>query len=150
MVNWIEEYIKGLERTENTISSEEYINWLKNYTRTKFKISDTDYQYYSDTLDDNDREHLDLLRSLFDGIDKYAYENELYPTLCEYGLYYNVMYNDFYFKVGIITGKENYCFCEKMIFNKGISFIDFKDIMNDHKKNADRKHKVLKIYKSKK
>ena len=81
MVNWIEEYIKGLERTENTISSEEYINWLKNYTRTKFKISDTDYLYYSDTLDDNDREHLDLLRSLFDGIDKYAYKNELYPTL---------------------------------------------------------------------
>ena len=147
MVNWIEEYNKNQKKSRETILNEEYIDWLKKFVSRKYRFCDTDSQYYSAKTDISDRKNIDLLQSLFNGIDHFASENDIYPYSCQSGIYYNVVCDNFYFKIGMIVGQETCYFCEKNSYDENASYIDYIEMVENYrpneKKNKKKKARIL-------
>ena len=133
MVNWIEEYNKREEKIKSIVSSDEYVKWLKKFMLNKHKFINDDLSYYSNRINDEDRIKIDMLPEFFDGIDYYASDKDLYPSSCECGIYYNIKYNDFCFKIGVIVSQENNTFCERTLYNNQKNYIDFNDIIDNSK-----------------
>jgi hypothetical protein len=142
MIDWITEYIKSEERIKNIVSSDEYVKWIKKFMSNKSKIFDDDYSYYSNRVNNEDKEKLDFLSAFFDGIDHYASDRDIYPCTCESGVYYDVKYKDFFFKIGILIGQGSCCFCERSLFNNKKEYIDFEDIIDAYKKRPVTKERV--------
>ena len=63
----------------------------------------------------------------------YADDNGIEGISIEEGVYYNVRYNDFMFKIGVAVGQGGYCFYGRIDDGEGIEFIDFNDVMNSVK-----------------
>ena len=76
-----------------------------------------------------------MLHLFYDGIDKYAGENHIYPTPCDFGNFYRVKLNDFGFEIGILVGQGTAFFFNKASLEDDKEFIDFNDIMIGKKQN---------------
>lgn len=148
MDKWIDEFIAKTkarnEKIETMMSNTNYIEWLNSFTKDKEKFADDDWVYCPEKLDETDREKVSMLSMLYEGIEKYALENYIFPTPCDFGEFYRVKLNDFTFEVGIMVGQGTIFFFNKTSLEDGKDFIDFNDVITKTKKdNVDQINSIL-------
>lgn len=148
MREFVEKEKKRLEVRQNKIkeliSNNKYITWLDKFTNKYSTFRDDDFLYDKDNLSKEDLENVDNLNLLFNGIENYAKDNFIYPYAdSDFVNYYRIMYNNFGYEIGVITGQGTLFFCEKTNYIDD-SFIDFNDIiLNKKQKNTDLINKRL-------
>ena len=137
----IEEHIKKYleeqkikeEKVKNIMSTTDYIEWFEKFTKDKGSFANIDYTYCSEQLEDIDRKNLDDLYLFYDGIEKFASANHIVPNYFDFGEFYKVKYNDFYFKIGIAYGQGNSIFYSRVTGKNLKGFINFNSILtNNH------------------
>ena len=136
---WFKEYLKKektrLENIKNLMTSTTYMDWLKKFTQNKDGFSDDEWLYFPEKISDYDRTNVEMLNLFYEGIDKYAKQNYIYPTPCEFGNFYRVKLNDFGIEIGILMGQGTVFFCRKVLFENDKEFIDFNYVMNGKKQD---------------
>lgn len=127
--------IERENQVRSIISNPDYVNWIDTFTKTLgCGFNDDEWLYYdSDEVSKEDLDKAFKISLLFDGIMGYADDNGIEGISIEEGVYYNVRYNDFMFKIGVAVGQGGYCFCGRIDDGEGIEFIDFNDVMNSVK-----------------
>ena len=127
--------IERRDQIRNIISNPDYVNWLDTFTKTLGSgFNDDEWLYYdSDGVSNDDLDKASKISLLFDGIMEYADNSGIEEVSIEEGLCYNVRYNDFMFKIGLVVGQGGYCFCGRIDNGEDIKFIDFNDVMNSTK-----------------
>ena len=133
MNKWIEnclakEKVKS-EKIKSMMSNTDYIKWLKQFTQDKDGFCDNDWLYFPEKISESERENVENLCLFYEGIEKYAEQNYIYPILCEFGNFYRVKLNDFSFEIGILVGQGTVFFFNKTSLENEKEFIDFDDIM---------------------
>lgn len=135
--NWLQEYIEKQNIKNNEIkkmmSSSDYINWLTNFTIDKDAFSDNDWLYNSSTIKKEDLDNIEKLYLFYEGIDKYARNNYIYPIPCEYGNFYKIKWNEIGFEIGVLMGQGTLFFCRKLLVKENHEFIDYNDIILNKK-----------------
>ena len=138
---WMEEYAINMKKKDEQIkdmsSNVDYINWLDNFTKDKESFCDDEWLYFPDSIPTSDKENVDKLGFLYEIVNKYACDNNIYPFPCEFGDYYQVRLNDFGFELGILVGQGTVFFCRRVLVED--TFIDFNNIINtrNQKSNND-------------
>lgn len=137
---WVEEYIE-LEKVKSEnikalMSNTNYLDWLIKFTQDKEKFCDDDWLYFPERINDNDKENVDNLCLFYEGINKYAKENYIYPIPCEFGNYYRIKLNDIGFEIGILIGQGTVFTCKRVPVEKEQEFIDFNDIRMGKKQES--------------
>ncbi len=109
------------------------MNWLNRFTADTKGFSDEEYLYFPEKISKDDLDKVNNLGLFFEGIEKYADKNYIYPTMYEYQSFYGVKdnVNEVYYKIGVIEGQGGSFFCERIEYTSEQPFIDFNDIMND-------------------
>lgn len=130
---WKSEEITESETIRETISSTKYFEWLKEFTKDKDYFGDDDWLYHPEELSNTDRKNVENLYFFYEGIDKYATKNHIYPTNFGYGYFYTIKLDESAFEIGIMIGQGAVCFCKKTKVDDESKFIDFNDIINDKK-----------------
>ena len=134
---WVVEYIeKENVKSENIkviMSNTNYLEWLCKFTQDKEGFSNDDWLYFPELIKDSDKENVEKLCLFYEGIDKYARQNHIYPTQCEFGNFYKIRLNEIGFEIGILIGQGTVFFCNKVSAEKEEEFIDFNDIMTGKK-----------------
>lgn len=138
----VAEIMEKQKERETIGSSDTYVNWLKGFMADKESFSDDDWVYNPEEISPDDLKNVGKLYFLLDVIDNYATENNISELSIPSGLYYNVKYNDFMFKVGICVGQGGYCFCEKTTGDENTEFIDFNDVIKS-KNDGNAMKRVL-------
>ena len=130
---WIREKKERDAKLKSIFSSYDYMNWLNSFTANNKGFSDEDFLYFPEKISKEDLDKVNNLGLFFEGIEKYADKNYIYPTMYEYQSYYGVKdnVNDAYYKIGVIEGQGGSFFCERVEDTSELDFIDFNDIMND-------------------
>lgn len=130
---WIREKKEKDAKLKRLFSSYDYMNWLNSFTANTKGFSDEEYLYFPEKISKEDLDKVNNLGLFFEGIEKYADKNYIYPTIYEYQSYYSVKdnVNDAYYKIGVIEGQGGSFFCERVEDTSKLDFIDFNDIMND-------------------
>ena len=132
------------EKIKKMMSNTAYIEWLNQFTQDKYGFSDDDWLYFPEKISESDREKVEQLCLFYEGIDKYAEKNHIYPTPCEFGNFYSVKINDLGFEIGILVGQGTVFFFNKASLEDGKEFIDFNDIMIGKKQdNVDQINATL-------
>ena len=135
--NWLQEYIEKQNIKNNEIkkmmSSSDYINWLTNFTIDKDAFSDNDWLYNCSTIKKEDQDNIEKLYLFYEGIDKYARNNYIYPIPCEYGNFYKIKWNEIGFEIGVLMGQGTLFFCRKLLVKENQEFIDYNDIILNKK-----------------
>ena len=121
------------EKIKNIISNPDYIKWLHKFTLDKDIFYDNEWRYCSKQISNLDRENVEKLSLLYEGIDKYAKLNYICPTPCKFGHFYNIRFNNLGFEIGVVVGQGTEFFCKKVIAEN--DFIDFNDIMINKKQD---------------
>lgn len=112
--------------------------------------------YFSEQITKLDYENVNNLHTLFEGIELYAKKNYIYPTKCDFGVYYNIKLDGISYEIGMLVGQGTLFFCNRKPLNKDLEYIDFSDIMSDKKKDGvdvitqqlkDLSNKVLELHK---
>lgn len=120
-------------KLKSIFSGYDYMNWLNSFTANNKGFSGEDYLYFPEKISKDDLDKVNNLGLFFEGIEKYADKNYIYPTMYEYQSYYGVKdnVNDAYYKIGVIEGQGGSFFCERVEDTSELDFIDFNDIMDD-------------------
>ena len=108
------------KRKEKILKSEDYLDWLEEYTEIKEKF----------TSDDSNDENVQSLEALYLVIEEYGEENYIFPSKTPFGCYYTVKYKDTNYNIGYMTGQGIFFYCEK---TNEESQINFKDILEGKK-----------------
>ena len=117
---YIEKEKKIKQRKEEILESEEYINWLEEYTERKDKF----------TNDDSHDENVEKLEALYLIIEEYAEENFVFSSKTTFGHYYTIKYNNVNYNIGYMAGQEVFFYCER---TNEENILDFKDILEGKK-----------------
>ena len=117
------------KKREKMMSNDEYIKWLIDFTKKKYSFTDDDWSHSPGVLKNPDKENVEDLSILFEGIERYAEKNYLYPKNYEFGYSYQVMYNDTGLEVGICAGQGSFCFCRRLPLVNKRKFIDLYEII---------------------
>ena len=130
---WIREKKERDAKLKSIFSSYDYMNWLNSFTVDTKGFSDEDFLYFPEKISKDDLDKVNNLELFFEGIEKYADKNYIYPTMYEYQSYYGVKdnANEVYYKIGVIEGQGGSFFCERVEPTNDQLFIDFNDIMDD-------------------
>lgn len=130
---WIREKKEKDDKLKSLFSSYDYMNWLNRFTADTKGFSDEEYLYFPEKISKDDLDKVNNLGLFFEGIEKYADKNYIYPTMYEYQSFYGVKdnVNEVYYKIGVIEGQGGSFFCERIEYTSEQPFIDFNDIMND-------------------
>ena len=130
---WIREKKERDAKLKSIFSSYDYMNWLNRFTADTKGFSDEEYLYFPEKISKDDLDKVNNLGLFFEGIEKYADKNYIYPTMYEYQSFYGVKdnVNEVYYKIGVIEGQGGSFFCERIEYTSEQPFIDFNDIMND-------------------
>ena len=103
MDKWVEEYIAKekvkSEKIKRMMSNPTYIEWLNQFTQDKDGFSDDDWLYFPEKISESDREKVEQLCLFYEGIDKYATKNHIYPTNFGYGYFYTIKLDEIRKKV---------------------------------------------------
>ena len=132
--NFIEKQKIEEEEINKILSNTDYINWIINFLADNDSFSDYCWLYNSLNLKDIDVKNLKKLSLFYDGVDKYANENFIYPTNDNNGSFYQIKYNDWCFEIGVIYGQGTTYYCQKA-YVKEDKYIDFNDILNNRKQD---------------
>ncbi len=130
---WIREKKERDAKLKRLFSSYDYMNWLNSFTANTKGFSDEDFLYFPEKISKEDLDKVNNLGLFFEGIEKYADKNYIYPTMYEYQSYYGIKdnANEVYYKIGVIEGQGGSFFCDRVEDTSELDFIDFNDIMND-------------------
>lgn len=130
---WIREKKERDTKLKRLFSSYDYMNWLNSFTADNKGFSDEDYLYFPEKISKEDLDKVNNLGLFFEGIEKYADKNYIYPTMYEYQSFYGIKdnANEVYYKIGVIEGQGGSFFCERVEPTNDQLFIDFNDIMDD-------------------
>ena len=130
---WIREKKERDAKLKRLFSSYDYMNWLNSFTADTKGFTGEDYLYFPEKISKEDLDKVNNLGLFFEGIEKYADKNYIYPTMYEYQSFYGVKdnVNEVYYKIGVIEGQGGSFFCERIEYTSEQPFIDFNDIMND-------------------
>ena len=130
---WIREKKERDTKLKRLFSSYDYMNWLNRFSADTKGFSGEDYLYFPEKISKEDLDKVNNLGLFFEGIEKYADKNYIYPTMYEYQSYYGIKdnANEVYYKIGVIEGQGGSFFCERVEDTSKLDFIDFNDIMND-------------------
>lgn len=147
MRKWIDEYLKKVNskkiKIQEMLSNTDYINWLDRFTIEHSNFSDDDWLYFPDEISMEDAEQVDNLNLLYDGIERYASNNCIYPTKCDFGNIYKIKFGNTGFEIGILVGQGTLFFCNRVQVENQNDFIDFNDIIKNMQNDLDQV-KVLK------
>ena len=135
---YIEEQKIEDEKIKSIINNTDYVEWLKKFTKDKDGFSDIEYIYCSDELEDSDRKNIKVLYLFYKGVERYASNNHIIPNYFDFGEFYKIKYNDFYFKIGIAYGQGNSFFCHKVTGKNLKGFINFNNILTNNSDNLDK------------
>ena len=108
------------KRKEKILESEEYLDWLEEYTEIKEKF----------TSDDSNDENVQSLEALYLLVEEYAEENYIFPSKTSFGNYYTVKYNGINYNIGYMAGQGIFFYCERTTEE---NLLDFKDILKGKK-----------------
>lgn len=130
-----EEYF-AMENAKNTkiqemLSNTDYIKWLDKFTIKHSSFSDSDWLSSSEKISKEDLEKVNDLPLMYDGIEKYASENYIYPTYCDFGNFYKIKLENTGYEIGILIGQGTLFFCNRVQIENQKDFIDFNDISNN-------------------
>ena len=136
---WAEKYIAEQQaknkKIQDMMANTDYVKWLTEFTQDKEGFSDDQWIYFPEKISPNDRENVEMLNLFYEGIDKYAKQNYIYPTQCDFGNFYRVKLNSFGFEIGVLAGQGTAFFFKKISLESDKRFIDFNDIMNKNQQN---------------
>lgn len=132
---WAEEYFakenaKNI-KMEEMLSNTDYINWLNKFTIEHSSFTDDDWLYFPEKISKEDLEKVNNLHLVYRGIEKYANENYIYPTNCDFGNFYKIKLENTGFEIGILFGQGTLFFCNRVQIENKKDFIDFDDILNN-------------------
>ena len=131
----IEEYIENQKirdkKIKDIMSNTDYIEWLKTFTQDKDSFTEEDLLYCQEKITDLDRENISNLSLFYDGIERYASNNHIVPNYFDFGEFYKIKYNNFFFKIGIAYGQGNSIFCHKVTGKNLKGFINFNSILTN-------------------
>ena len=130
---WIREKKERDAKLKSIFSSYDYMNWLNSFTANTKGFSDEDFLYFPEKISKEDLDKVNNLGLFFEGIEKYADKNYIYPSTYEYQSYYGIKdnVNEAYYKIGVIEGQGGSFFCDRVEPTSELDFIDFNDIMNN-------------------
>ena len=124
--------VKKINKKEETIkelmSNTDYMEWIISFTRDKSAFSSNDWVHFNHELSEYDKENFNKLCLFYEGLDKYAIENNIMPIISDSGNYYNVEYDNYAFEIGFMAGQGIVFYCGRTIADK--STIDFNDIVS--------------------
>ena len=121
------------EKIKDMMTNPDYFEWLNEFTQDKKGFSDDTWLYFPNEIKDSDKENVEELHLFYDGIDKYASANYIYPVDCEYGNFYKIRLDEIGFEIGVLSGQGVVFFCKKVPVENEQEFIDFNDIMTGKK-----------------
>ncbi len=127
--------LASIEKKDNMMTNTDYIEWLIKFTQERGFFSDDQWAYSEEKISDEDKENVESLGLFYEGIDRYASKNFMYPIEKDFGGYYKVKIGDCGFKIGIFCGQGGFTFCERIPVEKEEDFIDFYDIINNKKQD---------------
>lgn len=116
-------------KMQQMLSNLEYIKWLDSFTMKHAEFSDNDWLYFPENISSNDREQVENLDLMYDGIAMYARKNHIYPIRFDLGNYYRIQFDNVGYEVGLLEGQGSSFFCRKVEVNPEYEFIDFHDIV---------------------
>ena len=118
-------------KMQEILSNTDYIKWLDKFTIEHSNFSDDDWLYFPEKISKEDLEKVNNLHLMYRGIEKYASENYMYPTNCDFGNFYNIKLENSGFEIGILVGQGTLFFCNRVQIENQKDFIDFNDILNN-------------------
>lgn len=134
---WVEEYwakekVKN-EKIKKLMANKDYLIWLDQFTQDKDEFYDDDWLYCPEKIKDSDKENVEKLCLLYEGINNYSQQNHIYPEPCEFGNFYKIKLDEKGFEIGTLIGQNVIFFCKKVSIVNEQEFIDFNDIMTGKK-----------------
>lgn len=119
-------------------SNTNYIKWLDTFTLEHPNFTDEDWLYFPKKIKEEDYDNVSNLHLLYEGIERYARKNYIYPTKNEFRNIYNLKFENTYFEIGILHGQGTIFFCNKVNTRNNNPFMDFYNIINNNKlENVD-------------
>ena len=89
---WAEKYLAKENarniKMQEMLSNTDYIKWLDKFTIEYSSFSDNDWLYFPEKISKEDLEKVNNLHLMYRGIEKYASENYICPTDCNFGNFY--------------------------------------------------------------
>ena len=132
---WAEEYLAKENarniKMQEMLSNTDYIKWLDKFTIEHSSFSDDDWLYFPEKISKEDLEKVNNLHLMYRGIEKYASENYICPTDCDFGNFYKIKLENTGFEIGILIGQGTLFFCNRVQIENQKDFIDFNDILNN-------------------
>lgn len=114
------------ERINKILNSDEYINWLEQFTLEHTK-------FYNDSFFSSNQQNQNIqdISLLYEIIENYAKDNYIatIPTVC--GNYYEICHNNIDYQIGIMFGPETIYYCTRT--NKTQNHISFRNIQTNAK-----------------
>ena len=121
------------------VSNYDYIKWLKDFTLEYNLISDENWLYRPEVVSYEDKKKSLELSYLYLGIDAWARQNLVYPKKIVMGKregdYYNVLYDDAYFQIGLLSGDKNVCYAKRVEQLDKEDTISFDDVAHNKKRD---------------
>lgn len=125
---FVEEIEKKEKAQKELVETDNYIKWLEKFTEEHPNFDDTTWLYFPEKISKENNDRVNQLCDFFTAIDKYAETNYIYPTPCEYGAYYSIVYNGKVYEIGLIVGQGALTFCNTSNINDEATVICFEDI----------------------
>ena len=139
---YIEKQQMEAQKIKKLMSETTYVEWLKEFTQDRDSFTEEDWAYSQEQLTDKDRENVDNLSLFYRGIENYANSNHIEPNFFDFGEFYKVKYNDFYFKIGIAYGQGTRIFFSKFDGKNMKGFINFNKVLPQNK-NTEKLSKLI-------
>ena len=121
--------VEKKDKVSELVSDSKYMDWIIEFTADKNGFTNKPGK----SAKKKDKDMAQLLPLFYQGIERYADSNYIGPTLCEFGNYYGLKFNDHCFKLGMTPGEKLAFFCIKVTDNTETEFIDFNDILSNKK-----------------
>lgn len=136
---WAESYTEKENakkiKIQELLSNTDYIKWLETFTIEHPSFSDDNWLYCPEKISKKELENVNKLHLIYSGIEKYASENYIYPTACDFGIYYKIKLDNTGFEIGRLIGQGTLFFCNRVEIKNEKDFIDIIDIINNKKSN---------------
>ncbi len=104
---------------------ENYFNWL-NEALDKDGIILTEHDFTK-----LNKKDIASVAFLYKYIDSYAKENYIYPNEFNHGDFYLLKRDEEKYRIGRVTSKEEFYFCDRALFYDDLPSLDFYDIKNN-------------------
>jgi len=138
MKKFAEDLEKKVKLQKELVEKDVYIKWLEGFAKEHPNFSDDSWLYRPEEVSKEDYENVSKLSSFFCAIQRYAAENYIYSTPCEYGESYTIKYNSKLYEIGTIVGQGAFSFCNTIEINEKATIIPFEEISNPSEKTRTR------------